>query len=85
MNYGLIVYESVLEDIVLLVDDKESKRWNIDKLFHELEVADWGRTPEDIKDRKERYKKWKNWTKERRSRIRQGLEIVGKRPDRTIF
>ncbi|CEI60353.1 unnamed protein product [Fusarium venenatum] len=73
MDNGLIVYESVLENIVLLVDNRESMSWNIDKLFRELEVEYWGRTPKAIEARMERYKRWKNWTEERRTRMKEGL------------
>lgn len=80
MNYGIILYESVAESIVFLVNGEEYKRISMEKLMREHEVTYWGQTPRDKLRRKQKYRKWRRWLDERRRRMKEGLELDDNRP-----
>ena len=85
MNYGTFLYESVLEDITILVRGQEYKRYDMNQLMEKHKVTYWGGTPEFIAQRQEAHAKWLTWVHERRRRMGEGLDLGSDRPVTTIM
>lgn len=85
MDYGAIVYESVLEDITILVNGSECKRYDMNELMREHKMEYWGETRDFIARRKRAHGRWKTWVHERRERMKEGLKLDNHRPVTYIF
>lgn len=85
INYGMVLYESVVETIDFLVNGEEYKAFSMQKLLREHEGTHWGRRPLDVLQRKQRYRTWRRWLDERRRRMKEGLELDDDPPVMSII
>ncbi|KAH6989566.1 hypothetical protein BKA56DRAFT_576052 [Ilyonectria sp. MPI-CAGE-AT-0026] len=80
MNYGMVLYEGVVDTIDFLVNGEEYKGFNMQELVREPEIAQWGARRLDVLRRRQRYRKWRRWLDGRRRRMKDGLELDDNRP-----
>lgn len=85
LDYGIIVYEGVVEDITLLVNGKECRRYDLNELFRERKINSWGSNPEFWEERQKAYAQWTSWVCERRKRMKEGLDLGSDRPVTSIM
>ncbi|CAH0050388.1 unnamed protein product [Clonostachys solani] len=80
MNYGVQLLENIQETIEFLVNGKPFRVFDIDARATHLDVGYFGVTPALVEERKLKYKVYKAWIDERRTRMKNGLELEDNRP-----
>ncbi|KAJ3535289.1 hypothetical protein NM208_g7200 [Fusarium decemcellulare] len=80
MKYGMALWESIQESIVISTNGKEHRRFDVEKLVQDYDPRYWGETPEFIVDRRDKYRQWREWLDERRQAMKEGKELDGNPP-----
>ncbi|KAF4458679.1 hypothetical protein FALBO_14579 [Fusarium albosuccineum] len=80
MRYGMILWESIQESIVISTNGKEHRRFDVEKLVQDYDPRYWGETPEFIVDRRDKYRQWREWLDVRRQAMKEGKELDGNPP-----
>ncbi|KAH8896120.1 hypothetical protein GQ53DRAFT_761084 [Thozetella sp. PMI_491] len=86
MNYGMILYETILEVIDIRVNGELQMAFNmVELLAAQPGQKYWGETPQYIRMRKEKFPVWLDWLTERRRRALEGLPLNGDSPHTSIM
>ncbi len=86
MDYGLVLYEGILDYIDIRVDGEPRHRIDIRGMLAKAPDDNcWGLTQELILARKKRFEEWSAWVAEWRRQAREGKELRGERPSQYII
>ena len=84
-NYGMFLWECVLDRIVFSVNGKKVESFEMEHICQTHVPQYWGESPTYIEERKRDWGVWRAWLMERRGKMRDGLEVQDDSPVRSIM
>ncbi|KAF4344783.1 hypothetical protein FBEOM_1250 [Fusarium beomiforme] len=85
IQYCLPLQEHITDSIVFRVNGKEYKRFNMDYLLQNCDVAEWSYDDSFRERNMTKATRWMKWVLERRERMKKGLELDDNGPETRLF